>query len=300
MPSPPVSLCHTAAQHQQVTALLERSWPGIGAAIERAARVGAPWFAGSTPFAVFEGGEAIAHAGVLELPMIVEGAAQRVAGIHGVCTHPERRGEGLARAVIEAALDHCEPSYAAVLLFTVEPALYRRFGFRAVVERSFLAQAPSPARHGHRFRPLAADDAGDVALVHRLCRERAPVSRRLGPCEPGWLFVLDEILARGRFDRLYYAPGLETLAVLERDGRLLNVYDLVAPTLPSLAELLGALDFAVEGLRLYFTPDRFEAEFADAGARVRARALTGFDQLMVRGPLACEQELFLIPPLARC
>jgi len=283
-----------------VTALLEHNWPGVTAVVDRAAALGAPWFAGSTPFAVFEGDEAIAHAGVVELPMLVQGTPGRYAGIHAVCTHPARRGRGLARAVIEAAIDYCERRFDAALLFAIEPAVYHRFGFRTVTEHLFLARAPSPERHGHQLRRLSANDPADVSLVHRICRDRAPISNRLGPCEPGWLFVLDEILARRGFGRLYYAEGLDALFVLERHGRALNIYDLVAPTLPSIAAVLGALPFEVDQLQLYFTPDRFEAELTAGGAELRTRALEGFDQLMIRGPFDCGDQPFMIPTLARC
>ncbi len=49
--------------------LLESTFTGIRRTAESARALNAPWEEASTPFACFEGASAIAHVGVLELPM---------------------------------------------------------------------------------------------------------------------------------------------------------------------------------------------------------------------------------------
>lgn len=80
-------------------------------------------------------GRLVAHAGLLPLPLTVGDADVRAVGVGGVAVAPDRRGGGLARAVVGAALDHARtlgPAYA--LLFCRPPlvGLYGRLGFREV------------------------------------------------------------------------------------------------------------------------------------------------------------------------
>ena len=51
--------------------LLETAFPGISGAKQHAGTLGAPWEAASTPFVYLEGGVAISHVGVLEIPLVV-------------------------------------------------------------------------------------------------------------------------------------------------------------------------------------------------------------------------------------
>lgn len=71
--------------------LLESTFAGISRTAESARALSAPCEEASTPFVRFEGDRAIAHVGVLELPMVVMGQSMIVGGIHAVCTRPKFR-----------------------------------------------------------------------------------------------------------------------------------------------------------------------------------------------------------------
>lgn len=87
--------------------LLETVFPGVSRAVETARMLGAPWEAASTPFIRFHDEVAIAHVGVLEIPIQLMRQTVRVGGIHAVCTHPEFRRRGYYREVMEEVLDYC-------------------------------------------------------------------------------------------------------------------------------------------------------------------------------------------------
>lgn len=288
---------------RSVLALLDTAWPNVSSVIEIAARAGYSWRQRSSAFAAFEGGRAVAHAGVLPVPLVVAGRSVAAAGIHAVCAHPERRGRGLARAVLEAALAHADGVARTSLLFAVEPAIYERFGFRRVEEfeheLELPAAPPEPQPAAVRApRGLSCDDPADRALLERCSRERAPVSLRLGAGPSAWLAALDELLAgRGAWRRLHDAPQLDCVVAAERIGDALVLHDVIGPELPELARVADLWSPRPTRVVLRFAPDRL----APQGARARLlRREDGHDQLMVRGPFDVEGERVAVPTLAHC
>ncbi|MFF2081361.1 GNAT family N-acetyltransferase [Kitasatospora sp. NPDC058162] len=106
-------------------------------------------------------GRLVAHTGLLPLPLTVGGTDLEAMGVGGVCVAAERRGEGLAQAVVGAALDHGRAlGFRYALLFCRPPlaAFYRGLGFREVAEEVTVEQpegrlAVMPLRT--MWRPLA-------------------------------------------------------------------------------------------------------------------------------------------------
>ncbi|MFF5372055.1 GNAT family N-acetyltransferase [Streptomyces sp. NPDC013187] len=96
------------------------------------AAAGLTWLPKEEHFGVRLDGRLVAHAGLLRLPIAVEGEETEVMGVGGVAVAPDVRGRGLARLVLAAALDHARtqgPRHA--LLFCRPPLvpLYRRLGW---------------------------------------------------------------------------------------------------------------------------------------------------------------------------
>ncbi|MEV7525914.1 GNAT family N-acetyltransferase [Streptomyces sp. NPDC091371] len=90
------------------------------------------------------GGRLVAHAGVLRLPVAIGAAETEVVGVGGVAVAPDVRGQGLARLVVAAALDHARtmgPRHA--LLFCRPPLvpLYQRLGWRPL-DQDVLVEQP--------------------------------------------------------------------------------------------------------------------------------------------------------------
>src|SRR6185295_16167795 len=69
-----------------------RVWPKILPAVALADSLGFSWAEVSTPFVHYAGDRAVAHVGVIELPLVIGGRQRMVASIHGVCTDPDHRG----------------------------------------------------------------------------------------------------------------------------------------------------------------------------------------------------------------
>lgn len=269
--------------------LLASCWAMLRPAIPEAARLGARWDELSTAFVEREDGVAIAHAGVLWIPMVIDGEARLVAGIHAVCTAPAHRGRGRARKVIEAALEHASTRAETVVLHANDAAIYGRFGFRPLPQTVWWCE-PSVAR-AQAMRQLSSDDAADVARVWDAFAGRMPVSQTLGVGEAAGLFVLDEVLACKRFARLWALDDLVVAA--DYEDRLLQIYDVVGPRWPSLDELVAHAPGRVDRVEIFFNPDRWPQ------TRWRTREMESPDVLMVRGRFTEAGEI-AIPPMSRC
>ncbi|HET6581811.1 MAG TPA: GNAT family N-acetyltransferase, partial [Nannocystaceae bacterium] len=204
---PPRDPAELAALWPAVIRLVESVWPRLTNAIPTAARLGARWQEMSTPFVAEDGGRVVAHAGVLEIPLVLDGRAVTAAGVHAVCTHPDARGRGHARRVLEAALAHAAGRCETIVLHANDAALYRKFGFRDVEQCAFVG-APPRAAKAAPMRPLSSSRPDDVALLLSAFAARTPVSHVLGVGSAGPLFVLDEVLGCGGFARLWWAEDL--------------------------------------------------------------------------------------------
>lgn len=271
--------------------LLASIWPRLRPAIEIAAPLGADWSSMSTAFERTDAGEITAHAGVLEIPMVVDGNVQRVAGIHAVCTAAAHRGKGLGRAVIEAAIDHASGWADVMLLHANDAAIYGRYGFRSIAQWVWGTEVPQRPRTTP-LRKLSASRPEDVAAVHAAFVGRLPVAESLGIGAAASLFVLDEILACLAFERLWIADDLGVVVAFDLEDRMLQIYDVVGPRWPALHELVARMPGRVDRVEAFFVPERWpEVSWT-------IREGLPIDVMMVRGPFTDAD--IAMPPLARC
>jgi GNAT superfamily N-acetyltransferase len=280
------------AVRDAVYALFDTSFGRLSERIALAGRMGAVWHDVSTAFAAFDGDTAVAHTGVIEIPMVIGGERRTVAGVHAVCTRPGYRGRGYSRAVLTAALAHVDQHYDLAILATEIPGLYERFGFRTVTENVFVP-ALAAVRTGRAARRLSADRASDVQLAHDLLARREPVSHIIASVDSGWLLLIDEALASFGLRRLYYAEELDAIVAFELRERTLVLIDVVAPVLPALDAVLRCIPEPFDNVELMITPDRLW----DGACELRPSDPR--DLLMVRGRFGVKQP-FMLSQLARC
>jgi GNAT superfamily N-acetyltransferase len=220
----------------RLAALLGRVWPALPAVAARAAALGFRWADVSTPFVRWQGDRAIAHVGVIDLPLVIDGRRVHVGSVHAVCTDPALRGQGHCRALLEEALAFCDARYETVVLTTLIPDLYAKFGFRPLREHGFVRRVTSlrPARCAPPLRALSVDAPDDVRLLRRLLARRAPVSGRVGSLEEGTVLIVALLLTWGDFSRVHHHEALDVVTVHAVRDRTLLLYDVVGPTLPPL------------------------------------------------------------------
>ncbi|MCX4767805.1 GNAT family N-acetyltransferase [Streptomyces sp. NBC_01275] len=107
------------------------------------AAAGLTWLPKEEHFGIRHGGRLVAHTGLLRLPVAIGDAETEVVGVGGVAVAPDLQGQGLARLVVTAALDHARtmgPQHA--LLFCRPPLapLYQRLGWRPLDEDVLVEQ----------------------------------------------------------------------------------------------------------------------------------------------------------------
>ena len=275
---------------RKVFALLDTVFPGIERSAQRIRGLGVSWEDVSTPFVHEEAGAVLAHVGLIELPLVLDGVETMVGSVHAVATHADHRGRGLYRGVMNRLLDWSETRYRTLLLTTEHPEYFTAFGFRHVPETEFQLQL----NHDGPSEPLRMLDLShepDLRLLHRLLETREPVSRTLGVVREHAIFCFNQ----SRED-LWVSESLDTLFCFERHESHLRLLDLVAPRLPDWPQLLACLPGPLSAISFEFSPDRLACA---ASPRPRLLDHDGPSWLMVRGPWLPEGTAFTLPIPAR-
>jgi predicted N-acetyltransferase YhbS len=123
---------------------------------------------------VRDGGRLVASAGIVVADVRVAGGPPfAVAGLGGVIVTAARRGEGLARVVVDAALERAAalgPDLALLFCLDDRAGLYERLGFAAVAGPVTVEQPSGPTEMPLRsmwrpLRPGAGWPPGPVAVL---------------------------------------------------------------------------------------------------------------------------------------
>lgn len=227
-------------------------------------------------FCLVEDGRVVANASVSRMRLIVDGAQIEGFQLGAVGCLPERRGRGLARRALQAALEAC--GAAPVLLFANETVLqfYPRFGFRPAPQHLFLADFAAAPGADPAPRADLADPATRAEFL-ALAAIAAPVDDRFGA--RGYGRIATWYAANG-----YASPchriDARTWVFAQCEDDVLTIEDVFAADPVDLAALAPRLiQRPVRALAFGFTPQRGAwplaravAEEADAGLFVR-----GFD-----------------------
>lgn len=212
------------------------------------------WGDGYTAFVIIEGERIVANAAVTRMELLVAGAAVDAYQIGAVFCLPARRGRGLARRALQAALEHC--GNAPVLLFG-NPAVrdfYPRFGFAPREEHLFVAEhacVPSGAQ-----APTLDPCSPEVrARIHGLAAQGVAESERFGARGHGR--IITWYCANG-FARPLRELSRDLLVVAGIEGETLHIDGVLATSEQPLAPLLPRLiDRPIRRVRFGFTPDRW-------------------------------------------
>lgn len=246
----------------------------------------------SAPFGFFDAdGACIANITAFAMPLVIDGVFVRAAGLQSGAVRPSHRGRGLYRAVMEAALDHCDAEgFEAVVLLTDTPALYEKHGFRPLPQHRFTGVPPTGGQVFATRRLHLANEA-DLTLLSRLLDGRAPVSDRFAPLRQKEMFLFNASLMPDlRLDLLEEA-GVVVAWQADGEGNI-DILDIVGTRMPALADILASLDVTPQRVTVHFAPDHLAWDgeaVADDGEMV----------LMLRGPDDLQPVLpFALPPMA--
>jgi hypothetical protein len=273
--------------------LLGNVWSKVPRAIECARAWGVDWCDHSEPFVRTDGGQSVAHVGVMEIPVVIDGRATTLAGIHAVCTRIDHRGRGHLRETMRRALAWVDGNYEAAVLWANDPAFYGRFGFVPRAESAFRARIGGTSLEG-RARALSLDADDDVRMLRERLANRAPVSRQLGARDPGWLALINLALWGPPRPTIALAEDIDAIVVYEIRDCVLRLYDVIADSIPTLEAVTQSLGPGFDLVEVFFSPDGLH------GPAFEARPTSLVDCFMVRGSVLRDHVPFALSPLSRC
>lgn len=272
---------------------LEASFPGIQKTIGLLDTLGYPWAKISKPFIATNNNRVVAHAGVIEVEIIVDGRVTKYASIHAVCTLPDHRHQGLGRKVIQEAIAFAQPKYENVILFTCIPAFYERLGFAAVKEHSFHFTRGSNTPRSGTLVPLRADNPSDVSSLKQHIAKRIPLSSVFCTPTSTAIHIYNMLGTYPKLKDLYYIPEIDSIVACAREGGSLKIYDVFSSQHVPIDFLLGCFEEPITDVFFYFSPDGFNVDarpipYADPE-----------DVFMTLSPLKLPQRPFMMPLLSR-
>ncbi|MER0484915.1 GNAT family N-acetyltransferase [Streptomyces sp. Edi2] len=108
---------------------------------------GLTWLPKQEHFGIRRDGRLVAHTGLVTLPLSAGPVETQVVGFGGVVVAPDLRGHGLARLVVDPALEHARtmgPPYGLLFCRPHLVSLYQRLGWRTLQEDVQVEQPDGP------------------------------------------------------------------------------------------------------------------------------------------------------------
>lgn len=239
----------------------------------------------SMPFGWFaEDGMLAANLSAFAMPIVVNGRRISAAALQSGAVRPPWRGRGLYRDVTKKALDWCSyQGFEAIVLYTDKPALYKPYGFRTLPMHSFEGDAPKPDGAADA-RTLDPRLAANLALLQNLLARREPVSDTLAVVGSPAMFLINTQLDPDV--RLTFIEKLNAVIAWKLDGERFILLDVVAPSIPSLAAILGGLGIKPSRAEILFNPDKLGWNGAPLPSSSHGThfMIRGLDGLELQGP----------------
>lgn len=202
--------------------------------------------------------EIIANVSVSLMDLIINGESKRAIQIGTVVTHPDYRGKGLSRALMEHVLDEYEQDCDLFFLFANSSAIdfYPKFGFESFDESQFKLRVNPTLNEYSSLRKLNYMNEEDLHLMKKMAVSRRPISEQFGVRNNQGIFMFYTIKVFP--DSVYYSEEDEAIIVYQQEGHTLHLYDVVSLGAVELHSLLQRIaNEQTEYVRFYFTPDLF-------------------------------------------
>ena len=225
------------------------------------------------PHCLVADGQVAANISVNRMDFCWEGSPLSMIQLGTVMTHPDFRGKGLSRYLMERILQVYEGTVDLIYLFANHTVLefYPKFGFSPVEETIFSREMPAPSKEAIR----RVDAGTDFPLLLDLVRRGKP--QGVFPMAGNRELSLFHLLGPYR-DSLYLLPNLDALAVAEYREDSLFLWEVFSPKELPISRVLAA--FSRPGISraiLGFPPNGL-------GGYALSPLPGGDDMLFVQGP----------------
>ncbi|EAC8105286.1 GNAT family N-acetyltransferase [Listeria monocytogenes] len=240
-------------------------------------------------YSYIDDNKVIANVSINKMNLIYQGEDYRALQIGTVMTHPDYRGKGLAKKLLEHVIAKYEDQYDFLYLFANDTVLdfYPKFGFERVEESSFTVDACGLKRESSNLKKLNPDNKTDFQLIRRIVSEKTPLSNILDVRESEDLLMFYVLIALK--NELYYIEELDVIVLMEQEDADLYVLDILSTKKLDVVEVLRYLPIKkIETIHLLFTPEK--SKYIDA-----AHIIETEDMLFVRPNILTSENYFLFP-----
>ena len=184
-----------------------------------------------TPFSYFRDGKVISSICIYLLDAVIAGRQSKLVQISGVGTHKDWRRQGLSRELTDLGLEWAKGQHAGVFLFADKEAIpyYERCDFSPINEtlESYHIK-PVPIRQG--LRQLDPANQLNLDIIYNYAINRTPISDKFSVFSPKLLMFHALYSMR---NKMYEIPDLECLVFFDREGPMINIYDVLGKKIPS-------------------------------------------------------------------
>jgi predicted GNAT family N-acyltransferase len=206
---------------------------------------------------IIEDGKIISNVSVSKMDLIINGVSKRAIQIGTVMTHPDHRGKGLSKQLIEFVLETYVYSCDLFFLFANGTVLdfYPKFGFYALPEHKFYVDVSLRPKDEILVNKLNVSMKEHWNLVRQMLCSRRPISQRFGIVNNEGIF---QFYALNVFSEcLYYSKTDDAIIVFEHQGELLHLYDVISERRIEFEELISRIiTNQTRKIRFHFTPDQ--------------------------------------------
>ncbi|EAE9142653.1 GNAT family N-acetyltransferase [Listeria monocytogenes] len=240
-------------------------------------------------YSYIDNNEVISNVSINKMNLIYQGENYSALQIGTVMTHPNYRGQGLAKNLLNHVIAKYEDQYDFLYLFANDTVLdfYPKFGFERIEESSFTVDACNLKKKASKLKKLNPDNKTDFQLISRIVSKRAPLSNILDVKESEDLLMFYVLIALK--NELYYLEELDVIVLMEQEGTDLYVLDILSTKKLDVVEVLSYLSTKKnETIHLLFTPEK--SKYIDAAYIIETE-----DMLFVRPNVLTSENYFLFP-----
>ncbi|NQT61435.1 MAG: GNAT family N-acetyltransferase [Candidatus Marinimicrobia bacterium] len=215
------------------------------------------WDHAYTPFSYFKDGQLISSICIYLLDAVIAGRETKLVQISGVGTHKDWRRQGLSRELTDLGLQWARGQHQGVFLFADEEAIpyYERCGFSPLHETLEYCHAePTPNRQG--MIQLDPSNQENLDKNYSYAQNRTPISDKFSVFSSKLLMFHALYTMR---NKMYEIPDLECLVFFDREGDVVNVYDILGRTIPSFQKIYPYISSETDKrINFHFHTDKLE------------------------------------------
>ena len=202
--------------------------------------------------------EIIANVSVSKMNLTINGSNQRAIQIGTVMTHPDYRGNGFSKALMNHVLETYCDEYEMFYLFANDTVhdFYPKYGFVPYGESDFSMRVAPMSINKNGLRKIDCTVEEDLRLINKILQTRAPISNQFGIREDRGIFMF---YALNVFQNdIYLVEEKEAIVIYQYEGNTIHLFDVVSQHKVDLMDLLTSISNTdTASIHFHFTPDLF-------------------------------------------